>query len=209
MAPSDSIVGRYPKRPNNARFFTTAKLRDITSRPARRRSASNNAITPPTSAIAKNAPIRRLGPMNPPTAASNLTSPPPNIPSANGTSARPSPTAAPSTPSNTLSPKSPRNTSAAPRPAAVNRFGIRRDRTSNQTLRLSSVVSAALAIIAVLRPTIRPERSEAGKDGPPLLEDRRYCGVYAPEGAFWSRSEEHTSELQSLRHLVCRLLLEK
>src|SRR5262245_63347757 len=25
----------------------------------------------------------------------------------------------------------------------------------------------------------------------------------------WRRSEEHTSELQSLRHLVCRLLLEK
>src|ERR1035438_8434724 len=25
---------------------------------------------------------------------------------------------------------------------------------------------------------------------------------------FWGRSEEHTSELQSLRHLVCRLLLE-
>src|SRR5262245_63959885 len=25
----------------------------------------------------------------------------------------------------------------------------------------------------------------------------------------WTRSEEHTSELQSLRHLVCRLLLEK
>src|SRR5437899_10540181 len=28
-------------------------------------------------------------------------------------------------------------------------------------------------------------------------------------GTFWERSEEHTSELQSLRHLVCRLLLEK
>src|SRR5438045_4825058 len=27
--------------------------------------------------------------------------------------------------------------------------------------------------------------------------------------ATFSRSEEHTSELQSLRHLVCRLLLEK
>src|SRR5258705_1318236 len=27
--------------------------------------------------------------------------------------------------------------------------------------------------------------------------------------AEFSRSEEHTSELQSLRHLVCRLLLEK
>src|SRR5205814_8760481 len=26
---------------------------------------------------------------------------------------------------------------------------------------------------------------------------------------WWRRSEEHTSELQSLRHLVCRLLLEK
>src|ERR1039458_10792437 len=36
-----------------------------------------------------------------------------------------------------------------------------------------------------------------------------------PIGASWTalpptpRSEEHTSELQSLRHLVCRLLLEK
>src|SRR5437899_9529767 len=32
-----------------------------------------------------------------------------------------------------------------------------------------------------------------------------------PEARFagCSRSEEHTSELQSLRHLVCRLLLEK
>src|SRR5258705_6198073 len=28
-------------------------------------------------------------------------------------------------------------------------------------------------------------------------------------GIFKARSEEHTSELQSLRHLVCRLLLEK
>src|SRR5262245_64060538 len=33
----------------------------------------------------------------------------------------------------------------------------------------------------------------------------------APQTAFQEdqRSEEHTSELQSLRHLVCRLLLEK
>src|ERR1039458_3455596 len=29
------------------------------------------------------------------------------------------------------------------------------------------------------------------------------------KGSFAVRSEEHTSELQSLRHLVCRLLLEK
>src|SRR5438045_5159308 len=31
----------------------------------------------------------------------------------------------------------------------------------------------------------------------------------APNRRVWCRSEEHTSELQSLRHLVCRLLLEK
>src|SRR5438045_5415957 len=32
--------------------------------------------------------------------------------------------------------------------------------------------------------------------------------AYRAQG-FHQRSEEHTSELQSLRHLVCRLLLEK
>src|ERR1035441_1832008 len=36
--------------------------------------------------------------------------------------------------------------------------------------------------------------------------DRNFCRH--GHGAFYrSRSEEHTSELQSLRHLVCRLLL--
>src|ERR1035438_38130 len=32
---------------------------------------------------------------------------------------------------------------------------------------------------------------------------------FFPPSSFDGRSEEHTSELQSLRHLVCRLLLEK
>src|SRR5438045_4815414 len=36
-------------------------------------------------------------------------------------------------------------------------------------------------------------------------EERKDLGY----GDLWVRSEEHTSELQSLRHLVCRLLLEK
>src|SRR5262245_64470182 len=36
-----------------------------------------------------------------------------------------------------------------------------------------------------------------------------YSGRVAAEGFATLRSEEHTSELQSLRHLVCRLLLEK
>src|SRR5258705_9285670 len=33
--------------------------------------------------------------------------------------------------------------------------------------------------------------------------------LWGPLWEFLPRSEEHTSELQSLRHLVCRLLLEK
>src|SRR5262245_65005083 len=33
--------------------------------------------------------------------------------------------------------------------------------------------------------------------------------IYTDEKSLRPRSEEHTSELQSLRHLVCRLLLEK
>src|SRR5262245_62745411 len=44
------------------------------------------------------------------------------------------------------------------------------------------------------RRKLRPRRSEDG------VQPRRVAAA---------RSEEHTSELQSLRHLVCRLLLEK
>src|SRR5205814_4005266 len=38
-------------------------------------------------------------------------------------------------------------------------------------------------------------------------QEQELPGKLVPEGI--ERSEEHTSELQSLRHLVCRLLLEK
>src|SRR5205814_7962688 len=41
-----------------------------------------------------------------------------------------------------------------------------------------------------------------------VLAHQRDCPASTPEGVL-DRSEEHTSELQSLRHLVCRLLLEK
>src|SRR5437899_7887378 len=46
---------------------------------------------------------------------------------------------------------------------------------------------------------------------PPISSERRLCirPHVAPMTDPVSRSEEHTSELQSLRHLVCRLLLEK
>src|ERR1039458_5462254 len=44
--------------------------------------------------------------------------------------------------------------------------------------------------------------------GPPSPLYPHFFGV-TPAKMEMSRSEEHTSELQSLRHLVCRLLLEK
>src|SRR5262245_65266318 len=51
-------------------------------------------------------------------------------------------------------------------------------------------------------------RSEpAGRHGPRVVGGLRAGGPW--DDAVAPRSEEHTSELQSLRHLVCRLLLEK
>src|SRR5207253_3379022 len=46
--------------------------------------------------------------------------------------------------------------------------------------------------------------SEASSEGPGSGR-----GPQAPRGPSLERSEEHTSELQSRGHLVCRLLLEK
>src|SRR5262245_64517037 len=54
-------------------------------------------------------------------------------------------------------------------------------------------------------PTDRRSRTADQADCTSLWRVTAAVGVAAPEG----RSEEHTSELQSLRHLVCRLLLEK
>src|ERR1039458_9764079 len=50
--------------------------------------------------------------------------------------------------------------------------------------------------------TLFRSHDSTGRSGPLVLH--RQCR--RPDRA---RSEEHTSELQSLRHLVCRLLLEK
>src|SRR2546425_5002714 len=44
----------------------------------------------------------------------------------------------------------------------------------------------------------------------PLEQHPRQCPVQNPQPrVLFERSEEHTSELQSLAYLVCRLLLEK
>src|SRR5439155_16618581 len=42
-----------------------------------------------------------------------------------------------------------------------------------------------------------------------LQAEPRNIGAMSNLGVVYSRSEEHTSELQSRGHLVCRLLLEK
>src|SRR5205814_10349728 len=49
----------------------------------------------------------------------------------------------------------------------------------------------------------------AGGDGAAGRSGDEGPGVSEGERGLVRRSEEHTSELQSLRHLVCRLLLEK
>src|SRR2546425_6524571 len=62
------------------------------------------------------------------------------------------------------------------------------------------------------RPRLSP-RGEFGAHGGPLIECRRIeVGAVRPSQRtrfLVERSEEHTSELQSLAYLVCRLLLEK
>src|SRR2546422_6287177 len=52
--------------------------------------------------------------------------------------------------------------------------------------------------------TCETGRTGPGRRAPPWCA--RICSPAAPDGR---RSEEHTSELQSRLHLVCRLLLEK
>src|SRR5258705_8892146 len=72
---------------------------------------------------------------------------------------------------------------------------------------------AARTRLAAASRSLLPEDRAHGPRAPCVGADRlrshgalRWRGVARPQPG---RSEEHTSELQSLRHLVCRLLLEK
>src|SRR5262245_64451938 len=88
-------------------------------------------------------------------------------------------------------------------------FGIRKDSKNDFVVddaRLYIVIRAqkpspVIAGIASLRSRPAPHRRPARVD----RSHRRSPLGRGPR----PRSEEHTSELQSLRHLVCRLLLEK
>src|SRR5205814_8735355 len=83
----------------------------------------------------------------------------------------------------------------------------------NEPLRIavllgSGVTAGVLFAVAVsVVPALRDLAPDRYVEAHQLL-GRNWCASTYRSGAR-SRSEEHTSELQSLRHLVCRLLLEK
>src|SRR5437899_9168898 len=84
-----------------------------------------------------------------------------------------------------------------PRPPTCPLFPTRRSSDLSSQLSGSGVRTPRSVITAVGPAPRNPWR--AREPGP------RPCPTVVTK----SRSEEHTSELQSLRHLVCRLLLEK
>src|SRR2546425_8096214 len=84
-------------------------------------------------------------------------------------------------------------------------------RISSPISRPPRVNSRSGAFVTNVRPALRPamklERSSAG---PLRTNTRTNPGGPRSDAKFGkARSEEHTSELQSLAYLVCRLLLEK
>src|ERR1035441_10963118 len=88
------------------------------------------------------------------------------------------------------------------------------EESSEDTTMASSAVSRAIRPRALIRrPSSRPSRRVLAKLPMPLDTDRKSTRLNSSHlgisyAVFCLRSEEHTSELQSLRHLVCRLLLE-
>src|SRR5437870_7616095 len=77
--------------------------------------------------------------------------------------------------------------------------------TEIYTLSLHDALPIFEAVVLCIR------LAQGQRERPEALEFLRFCQVELEIGAFnlAKRSEEHTSELQSRGHLVCRLLLEK
>src|SRR5258705_9208872 len=79
------------------------------------------------------------------------------------------------------------------------------------TLFRSASASGAAASIRGFR-EVRLGTADSGRSSPLTVavdKTGRTASRPRPTRTLQTRSEEHTSELQSLRHLVCRLLLEK
>src|SRR5436853_2334362 len=84
---------------------------------------------------------------------------------------------------------------------------------NGHSLHAARITMSVPSVIRLLEYRRIPHQTRALSRKNILLRDRntcQYCGVVLSSGELTlDRSEEHTSELQSLRHLVCRLLLEK
>src|SRR5256714_8677831 len=92
-------------------------------------------------------------------------------------------------------------------------LGVRNDRS--RILEKVAMVAFCWSLVAARRDDARLGNSVHGYSASPhsfnffsLLRSERLAG-YQKLGSLDVRSEEHTSELQSLAYLVCRLLLEK
>src|ERR1039458_10520089 len=92
-------------------------------------------------------------------------------------------------------------------------FGLFAERAIAPAIRASSNSE----LIAIQKRSLAAAEAKAKELGIPLAFDsveklvahEDVDAVYIVSANAFHRSEEHTSELQSLRHLVCRLLLEK
>src|SRR5205823_14641344 len=77
------------------------------------------------------------------------------------------------------------------------------------TRRSSDLLSVADLRALGLHTAVLPIACVEGWSGQAVWRGVRVCDLLAHAGRPGARSEEHTSELQSLAYLVCRLLLEK
>src|SRR2546429_1300665 len=71
----------------------------------------------------------------------------------------------------------------------------------------TTLFRSADGVVEAERAPAHQTRQDVAELGPP--EEGRHPHGIADQHRFRLRSEEHTSELQSRLHLVCRLLLEK
>src|SRR5438552_12452905 len=69
--------------------------------------------------------------------------------------------------------------------------------------------SDLLQLVIAWPPRTAPDAAAASLSDSGVTDAQRSCASAEPGASGAVRSEEHTSELQSPDHLVCRLLLEK
>src|SRR2546425_3473169 len=95
----------------------------------------------------------------------------------------------------------------------INSFTGRSAKASTPDTTTISSAEASASVSALESTAARVERAEGSRHGmkAPRGRPRRssHGTACATIGSAQRRSEEHTSELQSLAYLVCRLLLEK